>query len=172
MVNRGGGVSTAGTGRPNTSSTYGGGSGNTSVNGGSGGGGGGNGGKGNGCSGCEPNVPYVVTLIDFLKILDSLKSAIEQFYPSDSVGSPIAARVTCRGRMDIRYFARIEWVKQYKETYGKFDPTNPTYVNQLKDVFLSLGADWQIDTWLREWKPPVTDDDDCPCGHETRATEP
>jgi len=154
MVNRGGGVSTAGTGQPNTSSTYGGGSGNTSVNGGSGGGGGG--GKGSDCTGCEPNVPFVTTLIEFVKILDSLKASITKYFPSISIGSPIEAAMTARGTIDIRMGARVEWIKRYKDTYGKFDPTNPLYINQLKDVFLSFGADWRIDKWLRDWEPPGT----------------
>lgn len=58
--------------------------------------------------------------------------------------------------MDIRLYARIEWVKRYKDTYGKFDATNVLYINQLKEVFLSLGYDWRMDKWLVDWQPPNT----------------
>jgi hypothetical protein len=57
--------------------------------------------------------------------------------------------------MDIRLFARLEWIKRYKPTYGKFDVTSATHVDLLKEVFLSLGANWRIDQWLTDWKRPV-----------------
>jgi hypothetical protein len=147
-------VSTAGSGRKNTSQIYtgpGSTTGNPGVSAGAGGGG-----KGSGCTGCEPNVPFVTTLIEFVKILDSLKSSIIKYFPSMNIGAPFQVTIATRGTMNIRMGARLEWIKRYKDTYGKFDPTNPLYINQLKDVFLSFGVNWQIDKWLREWQPPGT----------------
>jgi hypothetical protein len=163
-MGRFGGVSTNGSGRPTTSSIYGGHSGGkTILNEGGGGSGGSNGG---GCSGCEPNVPFVTTLIEFVQILESLKQSINKYFPSMSIGSPIDSSFSIRGTMDIRTGARLEWIKRYRDRYGKFDAKNPLYINQLKDVFLSFGADWRIDKWLREWTPP--DHIDC-IGDATRS---
>jgi hypothetical protein len=115
---------------------------------------GGNLGGGKGCTGCEPNVPYVTTLLEFVSILEYFKSAIDNFYPNDTVGMAISGRVSARGKMDIRYMARVEWIRRFKDTKGKFDVTSPAHVDLLKEVFLSLGADWRIDKWLREWQTP------------------
>lgn len=117
---------------------------------------GGNLGGGGGCTGCEPNVPFVTTLIEFVQILDSLKSSIEQYYEPKRVTAPLTSSLVSKGTMDVRLFARLEWVKRYKDTYGKFDATNPLYINQLKEVFLSLGYDWRMDKWLVDWQPPGT----------------
>jgi len=119
---------------------------------------GGNLGGGKGCTGCEPNVPYVTTLLEFVSILEYFKTAIQEFYPAQTIGSAIEGRIVARGKFDIRYGARLEWISRFKDIYGKFDVTSPTHVDLLKEVFLSLGADWRIDKWLREWQPPV---DDC-----------
>lgn len=109
-----------------------------------------------GCTGCEPNVPFVTTLIEFVQILETFKSSIDKFFPSMRIGAPIGAKFGAHGTMDVRLYARLEWVRRYKDTYGKFDPTNVLYINQLKEIFLSLGYDWRIDKWLVEWKPPAT----------------
>jgi hypothetical protein len=115
---------------------------------------GGNIGGKKGCTGCEPSVPYVTTMLDLLTILENLKSAIDKFYPPVGVGMKIDARYSARGHMDIRYMARIEWVRLYKDLKGKFDPTDVSHVNLLKDTFLALGTDWRTDKWLNEWIPP------------------
>lgn len=108
------------------------------------------------CTGCEPTVPYIMTLIEFVKILESFKTSIDKFFPSISIGAPLEAKFGARGTIDIRLIARTEWIKRYKDTYGKFDPTSELYISQLKDVFLSLGYDWRIDKWLCDWQPPGT----------------
>lgn len=142
-------VSTYGYGRTTVPPVYGGLSG-------SGLGAGGGGGKGSVCTSCEPNVPYVTTMLEFVSILESFKSSIERYFPNSSITSPFEARFETRGTMDVRLFARVEWVRLYKPVYGKFDVTNISHINALKDVFLGLGYDWRMDKWLSEWKSPDT----------------
>lgn len=113
--------------------------------------GGGGSGIGSICTGCEPNVPFVTTLIEFVSILESLKSSIDMFFPPINVGTSITGRFAAGGTMDIRLFARLEWIRLYKETEGRFDVTSVRHVTLLKDIFLSLGSSWQVDQWLREW---------------------
>ena len=111
------------------------------------------GGGGGGCTGCEPNVPYVTTLIEFVSILESLKSSIDKYYSPSRVTAPFSAEINARGTINPRLAARLEWIKRYKDTEGRFDTTNPTHIEQLKEQFRRIGFSWEIDTWLREWKP-------------------
>ncbi len=114
---------------------------------------GGTGGVGTICTGCEPNVPFVTTLIEFVSILESLKSSIDKYYPSINVGMKIEGRFAAGGTMDVRYAARLGWINAHRETEGRFDATNARHIYLLKDEFLKLGVNWRIDQWLRDWEP-------------------
>lgn len=106
-----------------------------------------------GCTGCEPNVPYVTTLMEFLSILESLKSSIDKFYPIATVTSPFESTIISRGTVDIRVFARLEWIRQYKTVYGRFDKENPLHILLLRNEFIRFGYNPDIDKFLREWTP-------------------
>lgn len=102
----------------------------------------------NACTGCEPNVPFTTTLGDLLTVLTSLTNAIEQFFPSQDITTPLTGKMAVRGSLNIFVYTRIQWVKMYKSIYGSFDANDPVQINLLKDIFLSLGYDWRIDSWL------------------------
>jgi hypothetical protein len=114
---------------------------------------GGGGGGGGGCTGCEPNVPYITSLIEFVSILESLKTSIDKFFPSVGVGMSIDTQMTARGVMDVRHMARIQWIRNNRDREGRFDTTNARHIQLLKGEFLRMGVNWEIDAWLREWKP-------------------
>ena len=111
------------------------------------------GGSGGGCTGCEPNVPYITTLAEFVTILESLKLSIDKFFPSIGVGMSIEARMGVRGVIDIRHMARVQWISNNRDREGRFDVTNIRHIQLLKDEFLRMGVNWEIDTWLRNWTP-------------------
>lgn len=105
------------------------------------------------CNDCLPSVPFATSLADFVSFLETLRTSIESYFPVVHVNTPLITDVGFSGLMNVRMFARLKWGDDYRDTYGKFDPTSVVHVNLLKDVFLSLGYDWTIDTWLREWQP-------------------
>jgi hypothetical protein len=55
--------------------------------------------------------------------------------------------------MDVRVYARLEWIRLYKPIYGKFDKESALHIELLKQTFWDLGYNPNIDTWLRDWKP-------------------
>lgn len=107
------------------------------------------------CNDCLPSVPFIQSMTDFVAFLDTLRDSIEAYFPADTLNAPIVTDMGLTGRLDVRIFARLKWGNDYRDTYGKFDATSLIHVNLLKDVFISLGCDWTIDTWLREWQPPT-----------------
>ena len=108
------------------------------------------------CNECLPAVPFVTSMTGFVSFLETLRESINNYFPAITVSAPLIGKIGLIGTIDVRIFARLMWGNTYRDTYGKFDPTNVIHVNLLKDIFVGLGFDWTIDTWLREWQPTDT----------------
>ena len=106
------------------------------------------------CLGCEPNVPYIDTLVGLITLLTALKTSVRNFYDPAAISVPLTGSFGVQGTISVGLFTRLRWGKLYRGLYGKFDITDIVHINLLKDIYLSLGYDWQIDPWLRAWTPP------------------
>lgn len=112
------------------------------------------------CNECLPAVPFATSMTGFVSFLETLRASIDSYFPALNVNAPLITDVGFSGTMNIRMFALLMWGNEYRETYGMFDETSMVHVNLLKDVYIRIGYDWTIDTWLRDWQPtdiPPTD---------------
>jgi len=103
------------------------------------------------CIECLPAVPFATSMAGFVSFLETLRSSINTYFPSN----PLVTKMAVGGTMNTSMFARLMWGQKYKETYGAFDGTSVIHVTLLKDIFLELGTDWTTDAWLRDWQPPI-----------------
>ena len=106
------------------------------------------------CNGCEPNVPYIDTLVGLITLLTALKTSISHFYNPEKIVAPIEGTIGVQGSVGLALYTRIRWSKLYGSLYGKFDVTDIVHINLLKDIYISLGYDWRIDSWLLAWRAP------------------
>jgi hypothetical protein len=103
------------------------------------------------CDGCDPVVPYIDTMNTFVSFLESLKASITRYFPKANIIAPPISELSVKGTMDLSFYTRVMWSRKYASIYKKFDASDIVHVNLLKDIFLDLGYDWHIDTWLNKW---------------------
>jgi hypothetical protein len=95
---------------------------------------------------CTPTVDPKDALKSLLVFLDQLKNAIADFYVGAHINAPLVAKMTVRGAISFGIFARLEWGRRNPGNF--FDKSSPSDINSLKDVYLSLGRDWRMDTFF------------------------
>lgn len=105
------------------------------------------------CNECLPSVPFITSMIDFVSLLETIRTSINNYFPVKNINAPLVTPLGFVGKMDVRLYTRLMWGNEYRDTYGKFDGTSIIHVNLLKDIYIRIGYDWTIDTWLREWQP-------------------
>ena len=103
------------------------------------------------CKELLPHVPYITSLIDFLALLETLRTSIDYYYPSTHLIAPLTAPMKISVTANVTVFARLMWVQKYKSIYGSFDIKDIVHINLLKDVYSSIGYDWKIDKLLNDW---------------------
>jgi hypothetical protein len=101
--------------------------------------------------GCDPSVPYIDTMNIFVSLLESLKASIKRYFPKANIIAPPISDLSVKGTMDLSLYTRVMWSRKYASIYKKFDASDIVHVNLLKDIFLEIGYDWHIDTWLNKW---------------------
>ena len=95
---------------------------------------------------CASTVDPKDALKSLLDFLEQLKSAIADFYVGAHINAPLVAKMTVRGAISFGIFVRLEWGRRNPGNF--FDKSSPSDINSLKDLYLSLGRDWRMDTFL------------------------
>jgi len=95
---------------------------------------------------CTSTIDPMDALKSLMGFLEQLKSAIADFYVGAHINAPLVAKMTVRGAMSFGIFARLEWSRRNPGVF--FDKSSPSDINGLKDIYLSLGRDWRMDTFL------------------------
>jgi hypothetical protein len=92
--------------------------------------------------------------VGLITLLTALKTSISHFYNPEKIVAPIEGTIGVQGSVGLALYTRIRWSKLYGSLYGKFDVTDIVHINLLKDIYISLGYDWRIDSWLLAWRAP------------------
>lgn len=95
---------------------------------------------------CESTVNPVDALRVFLEFLNTLYTAVENFYVTTNVNSPLVAFMSVTGAMRFGVYVRLTWGKLNPDI--KFNPDSLTDINSLKDIYLSYNRDWRSDNFL------------------------
>ena len=95
---------------------------------------------------CESTVDPLDALRVFLEFLQTLYKAVENFYVTTNVNSPLVAFMSVTGAMKFGVFVRLTWGKLNPDR--KFNPNSLADINALKDIYLSFNRDWRSDNFL------------------------
>lgn len=95
---------------------------------------------------CEPAISPLIALQNLLNFLTAFQSTLSSYYVTENVNAPLSAKMTVSGTMKFRLFSRLVWGRTY--TGHKFDRTNQTHLNGLKDIYLAYNQDWSNDPFL------------------------
>ena len=103
------------------------------------------------CKEWLPHVPYITSLIEFLSLLETIRTSLDYYYPSTHLIAPLTAPMKISASVNVTVFARLMWIQEYKPIYGSFDIKDEVHINLLKDIYLRLGYDWKMDKLLNGW---------------------
>jgi len=79
-------------------------------------------------------------------VIESFDSMISILLTINQYATPFVGSLTGTSAISPALAVRLIWIKQNEGE--KFSITNPIHINQLKDIYLSIGIDWISDPIL------------------------
>jgi hypothetical protein len=92
---------------------------------------------------CVADPEPIQAILQLDAVLTLLKTAVQNFYPSDTVRAPFTAPLSTRAGIPATHLLRMAWVRDHPGV--QFDKTNSLHRFQLKDLYLMNGLDWTRD---------------------------
>ena len=92
---------------------------------------------------CASDPPPLTILTVLRNIVDKFTYAIDKFFPLLKTNAPFTADMGATISVPPILMVRLLWIKEH--TCVRFDATNPIHLNQIKDIYLRIGRDWEQD---------------------------
>lgn len=85
------------------------------------------------------------TMAAFLSMIESVRSTINNLFPTTAVKAPFVAAMGATGGVPVPIFIRLAWRVRY--TGVKFEATNKQ-LGQLIDLYMHYSLDWTTDKYI------------------------
>ena len=92
---------------------------------------------------CDSDPPPIALLTVLRNIIDKFTYAIDKFFPDAKTNAPFTADMDATINVPPIIMVRLMWIKEHKGV--KFDVHNTVHLNQIKDMYLRIGRDWEQD---------------------------